>query len=51
VGFYRQVCEEPADLFGPHLCRVTLVVEEDKAPEPVTLGFLGAQAEVSHPRD
>jgi hypothetical protein len=45
------VRQELPDLVGSHLGGVALLVEEDEASDPVTVGFFGAQAEVSHPRN
>lgn len=39
-----QVREELADLFGSHLFRVALVMEEDEAADPVDVGALSADA-------
>lgn len=43
--------EELPDLIGVYLCGVTLAVEEDETPDPIAVGFYGAQAEVAHARD
>ena len=43
--------EELPDLVGAHLCGVTLAVEEDEAPDPIAVGFFGAQTEVPQTRD
>lgn len=41
--FGRQMREEGADFRNPHFAGVTLVMEEDEAPNPVDVGFFGAE--------
>lgn len=51
VRLDRQVREEPPNLVGSHLGGMALLVKEDEAPDPVALGFFGAETEVPHPRN
>jgi hypothetical protein len=45
----RKVRQESGHLVGPHVRRVTLVMEVDEAPDPMQIGLLGPIAVVAPP--
>ncbi len=51
IGLDRQMREELAHLIDSHLRGLTVTVEEDETPDPVTIVTFGAEAEVTHARD